>query len=64
MQRWQYTWAYLDVATGLIGDPAAPSRETVNERGLRGWELVSVVSNGEVGERRTYIAFFKRLAED
>ena len=64
MTRWKYTWAELDLATGLVGDPDSPVRETINERGARGWELVSVVSNGEEGPNRRYIAFFKRPVEE
>lgn len=59
-EKWEYQWANLELQTGLVGDPRNPRRETINERGNRGWELVSVVSNGEKGEDRMYVAFFKR----
>ncbi len=59
-ERWEFNWAELDIRNGLIGDPNSPHRETINERGARGWELVAVVDNGEVGPGRRYLAFFKR----
>jgi hypothetical protein len=62
-ERWEYTWADLDLENGLIGDPRSPQRETVSERGFRGWELVSVLSlPGPEGPR--VIAFFKRRVAD
>jgi len=59
-ERWEFNWAELDVRNGLIGDPAFPHRETINERGARGWELVSVVIDEPEQGGRRYLAFFKR----
>jgi len=61
--RWEYTWTDLDIETGLVGDPHSPSRETINERGARGWELVSVIVLPN-GEEPRVIVFFKRPVSD
>lgn len=58
-ERWEYTWADLDLENGLIGDPRSPHRETIGERGARGWEMVTVLTlPGEPTPR--IVAFFKR----
>ena len=60
-QQWLYTWQPLDLTTGLVGDPRAPRRETINELGARGWELVSVIALPSAdGAPPMCIAFFKR----
>ncbi len=59
VDRWEYSWAQLDLENGLVGDPKSPSRETVSERGARGWEMVTVLAVGPP-EALRYIAFFKR----
>ncbi len=64
MDRWEYSWAMIELENGQVGDPNAPLRETINERGWRGWELVSVLDNGETGPNRRYTAFFKRKARE
>ncbi len=61
--RWEFTWSELDLENGLVGDPRSPHRETINERGARGWELVSVVCLPNHAHHRV-IAFFKRRAAD
>ena len=61
IQWWTYTWQPLDLETGLVGDPRNPRRETINEMGARGWELVSVVAvPADGGQSSTCFAFFKR----
>lgn len=64
MDRWEYSWAVIEIENGLVGDSNSPRRETINERGWRGWELVSVIDNGEQGEARKYLGFFKRRAKE
>ena len=59
VDRWEYTWAPLDLENGPVGDPKSPSRETVSERGARGWEMVTVLAVGSADVQR-FIAFFKR----
>jgi len=63
-ERWEYTWSDLDLENGLVGDPRSPHRETISERGARGWELVNVIclSSQDSGDRPRIVAFFKRRA--
>ncbi|MGH2457327.1 MAG: hypothetical protein ACRDIY_00490 [Chloroflexota bacterium] len=62
-ERWEYTWSDLDLENGLVGDPRSPHRETINERGSRGWEMVSVICiPGQTPCR--VIVFFKRPAAE
>jgi len=63
VDRWEYTWSDLDVENGLVGDPRSPHRETIGERGARGWELVTVVGVPGVNPTRV-LAFFKRRLAD
>lgn len=56
--RWEYTWSDLDLDNGLVGDPRSPHRETIGERGARGWELVTVLN--VPGTPPRVVAFFKR----
>lgn len=58
-ERWEVTWSELDLANGLVGDPRSPHRETINERGQRGWELVTVICVPDSSPCRV-VAFFKR----
>lgn len=62
-ERWEYTWSELDLENGLVGDPRSPHRETINERGTRGWEMVSVISPPGQGPGRV-VVFFKRRADE
>lgn len=61
--RWEYSWCEMDLTNGLIGDPRSPHRETINERGARGWEMVSVVCIPDSTSCRVFV-FFKRRASD
>jgi hypothetical protein len=61
--RWEFTWCDLDLENGLVGDPMSPVRDTVGERGARGWETVTVLDLSGIGVRR-YVAFFKRRVGD
>jgi hypothetical protein len=61
VDRWEYNWADLDLENGLIGDPRSPRRETISERGARGWEMVGVITLPG-GDNPRVIAFFKRRA--
>jgi hypothetical protein len=63
VERWEYTWAELDLENGLIGDPRSPSRETISERGNRGWELVTALNLGTTEVPRV-VVFFKRRVPD
>lgn len=64
-QRWLYTWQPLDLTTGLVGDPRNPRRETINELGARGWELVTVIAlPAGNDDSPTCIAFFKRPSSE
>lgn len=56
--RWEYTWGDLDLENGLVGDPLSPHRETIAERGARGWEMISVLNLP--GPPPRVIVFFKR----
>lgn len=56
--RWEYTWSDLDLENGLVGDPRSPHRETIGERGARGWEMITVLHLS--GPPPRIIAFFKR----
>jgi hypothetical protein len=60
-ERWEHTWADLDLETGLVGDPRSPSRETIGERGARGWEMVTVLAIPGTSSPRI-VVFFKRRA--
>ncbi len=62
-EAWEYTWSDLDLENGLVGDPRSPHRETINERGARGWEMVGVICIADQTPRRV-IAFFKRRSTD
>ena len=57
-ERWEYTWSDLDLDNGLVGDPRSPHRESIGERGARGWELITVLS--VPGQPPRIVAFFKR----
>ncbi len=59
VDQWEYTWADLDLENGLIGDPRSPQRETISERGARGWEMVTVLALPSSDGTRV-VAFFKR----
>lgn len=61
--RWEYTWCELDLENGLVGDPRSPTRETIGERGARGWELVTVLNLSDNASHR-YVAFFKPRVTD
>jgi hypothetical protein len=58
IERWEYTWSDIDLDNGLVGDPRSPNRETIGERGARGWELVTVLP--VAGPPTRIVAFFKR----
>jgi hypothetical protein len=63
VEHWEFTWCDLDLENGLVGDPRSPHRETINERGARGWEMVSVISLPDRVPPRV-IVFFKRKTSD
>lgn len=62
-ERWEYTWSDLDLENGLVGDPRSPHRETINERGARGWEMVSVVCLPDQTPCRVVVFFKRRTVE-
>jgi hypothetical protein len=61
--HWEFTWCDIDLENGLVGDPRSPARETMGERGARGWEMVTVLDHSGSGVRR-FVAFFKRRVGD
>jgi len=61
--RWEYSWCEIDLENGLVGDPRSPRRETINERGSRGWEMVNVVCIPDGSPCRVFV-FFKRRVTD
>jgi hypothetical protein len=63
IERWEYTWSDLDLRNGLVGDPRSPNRETIGERGARGWEMVTVLTVPDDPTTR-YVAFFKRRVNE
>lgn len=61
--QWEYTWAELDLANGLVGDPRSPHRETIAERGSRGWEMVTVLCLPDSTPCRTIVFLKRRVRE-
>jgi hypothetical protein len=61
--RWEYNWCDLDLENGLVGDPRSPNRETIAERGSRGWEMVTILSIPDSVQPR-FVVFFKRRVVD
>lgn len=62
-ERWEYTWADIDLENGLVGDPRSPHRETIGERGSRGWEMVTVLTLPAEPRPRVVVFFKRRVPE-